>query len=294
MYSKLKTANFLKSYNKQQHVDYHILRDILKTCYQMCCFSTFPYFNDGFSSKKSLREYHSGNCITLSLCLKEILLKHGIESFLIPATIPKTFYREGYLDVSHVALAVPKNNNELYILDAAFYFIEPLYLNISQNYTTQITSSRLYDDSQSVIESQIHILDKQHIYNKYQTIPKDTILCIANYQRNPSDKWHYILRRVINPDEAISNFFINIIKFPHITTTYLDENGICKMNIYIKFINQDTIKITIRHTEVYRGPVNEIPHNLLSYITSEVSQYFKDHLSKHLKKKLKKTYHITD
>ena len=131
MYSKLKTANFLKSYNKQQHVDYHILRDIMKTYLSNVLFFYFPYFNDGFSSILSENIIYKFE--TLSLCLKEILLKQGIESFLIPFKIPKTFYREGYLDVSH-SLAVPKNNNELYILDAAFYFIEPLYLNISQNY----------------------------------------------------------------------------------------------------------------------------------------------------------------
>ena len=145
-----------------------------------------------------------------------------------------------------------------------------------------------------MLESHIHILDRRHTYNKYQTIPKNTVICIVNYERNPSDKWHYILRRVANPDEAISNFFINIIKYPHITTTYLDENDICRMNVYIKFISQDIVKINIRHTEVYRGPVKAIPHNLLSYITSEVSQYFKDHLSKHLNKKLKKNYTIAD
>ena len=126
MYSDLKTYNFLKNYGKQQNVNYDILKDILKKCYLSCCFSTFPYFNDSLSSKQSLRQYSSGNCITLSLCLKEILLKQNIESFLIPATIPIIFQRKGYLDVSHVALAVPKNKDELYILDAAFYFIETI------------------------------------------------------------------------------------------------------------------------------------------------------------------------
>lgn len=278
MYHTLETTNFIQNIDIQL-VDYNYLKDCLKQCYSKCCFSTFPYFVDNLSSKESLEKYSSGNCITLSLCLQNILKKKNIISYLIPATIPNMYKKSQYLDISHVALAVPLNKNEIFILDAAFYFIEPILVNLQTKYKTYIRSSKIYGDNISLLECSLNFLTESVKYNQYQIIPKDTYICKCNYLNDKTDDWIYILREIINPDQAITTFFINIIKYPHITTTYFNDKGECKMDIYIKMLNNDEIKISKQNIQLYRGLIEDIPFELLNYINPFIKKYFNKHIT---------------
>ena len=123
----------------------------------------------------------------------------------------------------------------------------------------------------------------------YLKIPKDTYICNTHYTNNTFDSWEYILREIINPDLAITNFFISSIKYPHITTTYI-ENHICKMYVYLKYIDKENIKISIKHQELYNGLIKNIPNNLKNYINNLVYPYFNKHIKYHFKKKIKDNY----
>ena len=89
---KLKKIDFI-----DQNINMkNIIRE-LSLCYKNYAFSTFPYIIDGISSKDSILKYNSGNCIGLSMVLKKMLKdKYNIESYLIPASIPKKFSKAGY------------------------------------------------------------------------------------------------------------------------------------------------------------------------------------------------------
>ena len=107
MYYELEISPILnKVYN--QDVTEDLLEYIIKQCYKNSCFSTFPYIYHKYNSKKALKYCNSGNCVSLSLYLRNILKQYNIKSYLIPATIPSFYKRPGYLDISHVSLLIPK------------------------------------------------------------------------------------------------------------------------------------------------------------------------------------------
>jgi len=276
MYYKLKTRDFLND-TKKNKINYSFLKKCLNKCYSICNFSTFPYFIDNLNSKESLQKYNSGNCISMSLCLKNILAELNVTSYLIPATIPTMYKRDNYLEISHVALAVPIING-VYVLDMAFYFLEPLLIRLNQNEITYIRSSNIYEDSVSLIKSSLMRTNMEIHYNQYQSIPENTFVCECRYLKNINDKWNYFLREVINPDQAISNFFINIMKYPHITTTYL-KDGKQNMNIYIKIINNNEIKISEKHKMLYFGLIKNVPLKLISYLKNILGEYFNNDIT---------------
>ena len=200
------------------------------------------------NSRDALKYFNSGNCIALSMCVQKYLKQtFNIESFLIPATIKK-YQHTDYLDISHVALAIPVNKNEYFIADSAFYFLNPIKINIKnlQNASNQIVFSKnIYQfEPFSKIENyssiqKIKYVNKKfnqiRLYNKFQSIPTNTYYTECYYTDDVNDKWNYFLIEVLNPDEAISTFFINIRNKPFITSCIMDHNGVCKIQYYIKF-----------------------------------------------------------
>ena len=122
MYNILKTE-YIKEYNTIP-IDVSFLLNILKYVAEVCPFSTFGYIK-GYNSSECLDNTNSGNCVALSLLLKRIFNYYDIKSFLIPASVPKRFAHEKYLDISHIALCIPYKSY-VYILDPAFYFMKPM------------------------------------------------------------------------------------------------------------------------------------------------------------------------
>ena len=67
---KLKNINLF-----DQHVNQKKIIKGLSDCYSKYAFSTFPYIIDQISSKDAIKKYNSGNCIALSLSLKDYFEK---------------------------------------------------------------------------------------------------------------------------------------------------------------------------------------------------------------------------
>lgn len=303
---KLKKIDFI-----DQNINMkNIIRE-LSLCYKNYAFSTFPYIIDGISSKDSILKYKSGNCIGLSMVLKKMLKdKYNIESYLIPASIPKKFSKPGYLEISHVALAIPKNKNQCYIADPAFYFLNPIkYKNnyIETGKSTLSYSKNIYEkennnkpenySSIDKILSNSNKLKNDMILNKYQIIPKDTTYVNTYYQNDKVDSWKYYIIEVLNPDKSISEFFINIMNKPFIVTTKLDKNGICCMDIYLKFINEDTLQITynnkIHIINMKDISKSELEKKLIIF-NKKLSNYFNNNMIDMLLKYKKKYNTIND
>ena len=256
MYHKIKLKEIE---NKYQNINSKKLMRALNYCYTQFAFSTFPYIYEELSSKDSLKRYNSGNCIALSISIKNYLKEnYNINSYLIPASIPKKYSYDGYLKLSHVSLLIPKNKKIVYIVDPAFYFLNPIkskkdkIKGISKVYSKNIYVEEYQDKPENYrsIDKVIYeegILSENEYLNNYQTVPKYTKYSEVNYTDDKFDKWRYYMIEILNPDQAISNFFINIIKKPFIVSTKIDKNGICCMDVYLKMLsvnNETLLEIT--------------------------------------------------
>jgi hypothetical protein len=251
------------------------LKKVLKETYETVAFSTIPYFrHNTLSSSFCLKYYHSGNCIAMSMCAQQILKKkYKIHSFLIPATIPSIYQREGFLDISHVALCVPNSTNGFFILDTAFYFLEPIYLqttNLSKVKT--ITNKNVYKNNQiQTLEYKGHVLYKYLVLNSYQSIPKDTIVCSVNYKHNPNDSWNYYITEIINPDDSIGRIFLHTRKDNFITVT--DKH--CNVILYIKQPIQykDDIIIKFKQKHIFNDIIQNIHQPLLIILNEQFTSF---------------------
>lgn len=269
---------------KEQPVNKNQIMKALKVCYENACFSTFPYMYDHYNSEEAIDYTNSGNCISLSLFLKKYLKQnYNINSTLIPASIPNMYKREGYLPISHVALAIPKNNDESYIADPAFYFREPILYDKKGN-AGSINSSNIYEDSIEELDFTSNISTKDEILHELQNIPKKTPYCKCSKKTNQDDSWNYYLREVVDPDKSIGTFYINLQK-PFISTTRLDSNNQCRMDKYVK-LDGDNIIIKEKNKELYNGPKSEIPHKLISKLNSTIYPFLKENIEDILDKSL--------
>ena len=292
-YKILKTKHFLNKNHNQSNINKKFFIDILQICYQNCSFSTLPYFMYQLNSEKSIEKTNSGNCIGLSIFIKKYLKKnYNIMSYLIPCTIPNMYKKPNMLDISHVSLAIPKNNKLIYIIDPAFYFYEPILVNLDNLDKTQyITSVNIYSDKITPIIAKTHITNKDIVYNNYQTIKENTYYSKCHYIHNTNDQWNYFLTEICNPDESISNFFLNITR-PFISTTKF-ENGLCKMDFYLKFMDNNTIKIEIDNKPFFYGDPKYISKKQLKIIRSNMKNFYDSNLELFLYQNNSNTFNNT-
>ena len=278
MYSKLITRPLHIPTNK--NVDIGQLEVALKTCARDCPFGTFPYSIKGETSRGALKNYGCGNCIALSLFIKKMLKKkHSIESSLIPATIPESYQKNGFLEISHVALAVPERGGRTYILDPAFYLKQPIVVN-DDNFPKETEMSDIYSDETCKIHYEEDHIPKTLRFNKWQSIPKNThcIKCIN--ESKPEDKWIYFLREIINPDKSITPFFINTRSNPWMTI--LDDDR--KLKYSIRRYPENTLVIKKYGETLFDGPMKKVP------TLPDFPRYFIDLFKGKIKKyKTKKT-----
>ena len=268
-YKPLKTHGFLSSI-KSQNITDKLLEDVLYQCNKNCAFSTYPYFMRNYNSQKAIQKMSSGNCISLSYYIQQLLKKKKIKSYLIPATIPNMYKFEGFLDICHVAVAVPKNKNEIYILDPAFYYIKPLYFNKQANDYPKITQMKnIYRNQIDTIEYHKGILPKKYNYNKYQCVSKSHYI-ECYYTNNVNDKWKYLLTEIKNPDEAITSFFLPIRKYPWITIT--DEDY--KIKMYIKSSENDHLMIKHYDNKIFDDHISKLTPEILKPYKDIIKAYF--------------------
>lgn len=282
MYYKLITKKNNK-YNKINITENFII-NLLKKIYNQCAFSTFSYIFNNFNSKQSIKKFNSGDCVALSMYIINLLKKKNIISFLIPATIPIKYKLPDYLNISHVALAIPLFNNKYFIIDPAFYFIKPILVNINTNkFNKIIPTKNIYTDSVEYLKYKTYILNENYKFNDYQLINKNTHFIECSYTNNISDKWIYFITEIINPDKAISTFFINIKHTPFITTTITNDNNICKLNYYLKIENNLIIFKKFNKT-IFSKNIIDITKEDIKYVDTLLFRYFKGNFYKYIKK----------
>ena len=271
-YKKLKMRPFIKKIRKQT-INPTVLSNALATCNTECPFSTFPYIAHNLNSKQALREFSSGNCVALALFIKGKLLKeHGLKSHLIPATIPSQV-RDNlpFLDICHVALAVPENKKTIHILDPAFYFLKPItsestreegYMGVGelQDFTTHQRQTFKYRQER---------LRKKLRLNKYQTVPRGTRLVTCTQQEDPTQKWSYFLTEVLNPDHAISRHFLNIRGPPWITVNDAGYNT----TLYLRMLPNEHIRVVQHGNTTYEGAVEDLPTRIHKEIKPILKNY---------------------
>ena len=233
-----------------------------------------PYLKyKNFSSKEMLKKYNSGNCIAMCMFAKDILKKkYNIKSFIIPATIPIKYQRKGYLNISHVALCVPKKNKGYYILDLAFYFMKPIFI-----YNKYLEKKR-YGSSKNIYDNNIlekmsfvsNILLEDQILNEFQTIPKNTIMCTVNYIKDKYDTWNYYIIEIVNPDDSIGKTFLTSDIPMFITIT----DNMANLLLYIKMISRNFVYIKYRQTELYSGILDNIEPKLINKLDVIFKEFF--------------------
>ena len=105
MYYPIKLKKLSRKCVNNENIDNDLIKKLMLQNILECPYSTFPYMS-GKNSKQSQRIYGCGNCVAMSINLQEMLKKHNIKSYLIPATIPEMYYIPEFLDISHVAVAI--------------------------------------------------------------------------------------------------------------------------------------------------------------------------------------------
>jgi hypothetical protein len=273
VYHKLNTKPIISKFINQ-NISKDDIVNLLKICYSNTAFSTFPYLVYS-SSTESIKKMNSGNCIALCMYLQKILKENmNIISFLIPVTVPKMYQAEGMLEISHVALAIPINKDSLFIADIAFYFLEPILVNLKKTCNENISSVNIHDSIIIAVESTNKKTSKKIDLNEFQSIPNNTFYCECNYVIDPNDKWSYYLRQIINPDHAIGELFLNVKNKPWITTTELDENGVCRRHINMKIKPDKNIEIKRYNELLHDGPISELTDSTIDMLNKILWPYF--------------------
>ena len=292
MYYPIKLKAFTQKSINNIDIDEDLLKELLLKNILECPYSTFPYMS-GKNSKESQELYGCGNCVAMSINLQKLLKKHNIKSNLVPATIPKMYYMPDFLDVSHVAVLILKSDNEGYLIDPAFYFLEPMKININDGENRGISWQNVYRGEEEDLTYNIKHLTEELKYNDYQTIPENTYMVETFRTDDTSDKWRYYLTEIKNPDNAISSFNLTSKKFPFMAT--LDDN--LKLKLFIKYLDIDNLKIKYDGNEVYTGDYDNIPDDIMETI----SPYLRKHFGKSYKNSIRcpanadtKIYKLTD
>ena len=278
--------------NFNQKISQKAIISALKNCYRKKAFSTFPYIIGNYSSINSINKFNSGNCVALSMYLKDYLKKkYNIKSFLIPATIPRKFSHRDYLNISHVSLAIPKNNNTIYIADPAFYFLNPIKVKLNINNTCRVFTKNIYENEVNTnpkdytsidrVICETNKLSEDLKLNDYQLVPKNTHYSKCYFCKDETDIWNYYLVEILNPDRSISNFFSKIRFEPFIMSTKTDKNGICSPNYHIK-VEYDSVIIRKDNNEIDRFYFEDIlskPDNFKDKIRQyNLSKFFDEDL----------------
>jgi len=273
LYNKLTTKAIIPKFINQNILKEDIV-NLLKVCYANIAFSTFPYLVYN-SSGESIKYMNSGNCIALCMYLQKILKENmNIISFLIPVTVPKMYQAEGMLEISHVALAIPTSETHVFIADIAFYFLEPISMNLNNIRNTNISSINIHDSVILIVESVNKKTSQKTNFNEFQSIPKNTYYCECNYTIDPNDKWCYFLRQIVNPDNTIGKFFLNVKNLPWITTTELGENGVCRRHINMKVKPGGNIEIKQYDNIIHDGPISTLTNSTIELLNTILWPYF--------------------
>ena len=253
---------------KKQNINKSIIEEALQICYDHISFSTFPYIVYGLkSSQETLEQYNSGNCIALSLFLKKYLKNIGIESHLIPASVPKIHMVEGVNHICHVSLLIPYEKDKFYIVDPAFYFLTPLDCQLDNNTIRKADSMDIHNQIIIPINYIIHDKD-QYNQQKYQ------VTCYFDVDTN--DIWTYYVQEIKleDADNFIGAKFMEMKPEPFICRTSFDINTQKVKKLYHLKKKDDRIIIIKDNNEIYAGPISHIPIEVMKELQMKLYKYF--------------------
>jgi hypothetical protein len=254
---------------KKQHITRHMVEEGLHICYDNISFSTFPYNVYGLSSSKhTLQYYNSGNCIALSLFLKSYFKNMGIVSYLIPASVPKIHMVEGVNHLCHVSLLIPYDKDMFYIVDPAFYFLNPMDCQLTANGEKKIDSVNVHTKTHTPIYYKLTNADEHNQFEKQ---------CTCYFGNDKSDVWHYYVQEISleDADKFIGATFMKCKPEPFIVKTLMDlENNTVVKLYHIKRPTPHDCNIIKGTTEIYNGPIKDIPKKILKEIGIKLFKYF--------------------
>lgn len=251
-------------YLKKQYITPSMIKEVLHNLYRNIRFSTFPYLTYKInSSLNCLKQYNSGNCIALAQFIKIYLQNnYNIESYIVGASVPDIFKVENTPTLCHCAVCIPKSNHEFYILDAAFYFNEPIYCDLNNNIVRTIENSDIYSHVHSKICYKIDICKDCSIDYEYNQHLLPESLCVSCYFENEtSQKWDYYLNEILNPDESIGNYFLEQKPLPFLLYTDYDFNdNMVKMSHKIS-IDENGVIVIKKYPEkeiLFKGNIHDL------------------------------------
>ena len=246
------------------------IQDALKMCYNNIAFSTFPYIMYKIkSSLTSLERYNSGNCIALSSFLQKYLKNnYGIVSYIIPASVPKIYQIENSPEICHVALLIPISTHSFYIIDPAFYFMEPILCDLNDPVIRGIDTMNIHSKEVLVINSQLVNA------NAAGLIPQ-TLGCKCWYETTPDDPWFYYTNEVMDPDKSIGGHFIRNKPEPFLCKTSVLPNGKIYKDYHLKMDEHQNLTILKNYVEIYNGPINKIPQKMQHEIHNKLFKYLR-------------------
>ena len=262
----------------------NIFKNLFYNLYKNVRFSTFPYFSYKVqNSLNSLKQYNSGNCVSMCYFI-QIYLKnnYNIDSYIIGASVPDQYKVNNTPHICHCAVLIPKSDTEFFIIDGAFYFIQPIYCNLNNNKERSIYYSNIYNHNNLQIEYKIENVENELLDENYSQILLPKSLCVScNFKNDRSQQWNYYLNNVMNPDESIGNYFLQSKKLPFILFTEYDTiNNIVKLS-YKLYLNEDgeiIIKEYPMNKIIFKGDKNElIDSNMKEDVLNKMINHFENY-----------------
>ena len=230
--------------------------ELLHNVYNNVIFSTLPYtLYKEEHSDKCIYKYNSGNCIALSHFVKDYLhTNYNIKSYIIAASVPDCCKTPGTPHLTHCSVLIPFSNYEFYIIDAALYFLEPIYCNLKKNIQRTIKMSDVYQHDIRNVDYVISRCDECRLDVNYNQVLKPNSLCVScHFQGEEGEHWNYYLNEIVNPDNNIGHSYLKHKKEPFLMYTKL-KNNIPSLKYKLKV--QDDGMIIVK-----KYPENEIVFN---------------------------------
>ena len=112
----------------------------------------------------------------------------------------------------------------------------------------------IYDNTINSVYSKTEYNANQVTLNQYQTIKPKTYACVCHYKEDNSDTWKYYLTEITNPDQSVGTTFIQSKTNPFICTTKV-RNGKCVMDMYLKYISDNEIKLEHNYKEIIQQKI---------------------------------------
>lgn len=198
----------IKLYN--QNITEKILIEAMHACYNNICFSTFPYIEGKILlSKECIEKNHSGNCIAMSTFIQMYLKNnYNINGNIIIASVPDSWREKGQSDICHCAFLIPKSKHTFYIIDCAFQFKGPLFVDTKD---PTIKTTIRFDIHKNVVQEVNYSIDETVVSCNYGNL-----------------KWNYYINEIKNPDETIGKEYHKIKKDPFLVQTQIKNNKIIK------------------------------------------------------------------